>query len=510
MGEAMEVKVVPLPRATGQLARATLLELLAPVSDSDSSSVFVYPAASVFASQARIAASPPGGGSPVVGVSARPLPSPRAQPLFAQTKANPPGPGLISAPVGNRMPDASGGFVGASLSSAMEQSGDGLPGQRRAVSSTNHSCKSDVVAEDMNDVPYETAMHCQDADLEKTESPPHKKHAHCFKERSNLKYPEKGKGRWSAEEDEILTQMVNKHGLNSWQTIACAIPGRNALQCRSRWKYSIDPAINKEAWSEQEELRLIRAHQMYGNKWLKMVKHFPGRTNHALKEHWRGPMKRKLDSYLASGLLDQVPDLHEELPVPQSSQSDIPKGSKDLSDRNRLSSVLPTSPKPKQELKEQGENSGTSGGESSDFKYGKGFDAHSAVVSERMMAKSQQRARARRKLDFLSTPVELKTCIAKANSQKPLLKMEEMNPATSNISPSNVCQDDPPNVLSECVGTELSTAAANHPSDVHSLETPDPDPVKLCDANASDLLDMSYCDDLMIDLSCYPDGSSFI
>jgi hypothetical protein len=44
-----------------------------------------------------------------------------------------------------------------------------------------------------------------------------------------------------------------------------------------RWRYKIDSAINKEAWSEQEELRLIRAHQIYGTKWREMVKHFPGR-----------------------------------------------------------------------------------------------------------------------------------------------------------------------------------------------------------------------------------------
>jgi hypothetical protein len=36
------------------------------------------------------------------------------------------------------------------------------------------------------------------------------------------------------QEDEMLTQMVNKHEMNNWQTIACAIPDRNALQCRMR------------------------------------------------------------------------------------------------------------------------------------------------------------------------------------------------------------------------------------------------------------------------------------
>jgi hypothetical protein len=36
------------------------------------------------------------------------------------------------------------------------------------------------------------------------------------------------------QEDEILTKMVTKHGLKNWQTIASAIPSRNAQQCRIR------------------------------------------------------------------------------------------------------------------------------------------------------------------------------------------------------------------------------------------------------------------------------------
>ncbi|XP_062223556.1 uncharacterized protein LOC133922301 isoform X2 [Phragmites australis] len=336
-----------------------------------------------------------------------------------------------------------------------------------------------------SDVPHETAKHWQDTESENTEGPPRKKNVHCFKE-SSSKDPEKTKSRWSAEENEMLTQIVSKHGPKNWKTVASAIPDRNAQQCQIRWKHSLDPAINKEAWSEQEELRLIRAHQIYGNQWLKMVKHFPGRTNNALKEHWRGPMKGKLNSYLASGLLEQIPYLHEDLSVPESSQSDIPQDSGGSSYRNLKPPVLPTSPKSKQKLTEQCE-----GGESSDFIYTKGLDSHSAKVSERIIAKSKQRARARRKLDFLSTPVELKVCIAAEKSQRPLPKMEQMSPAADNLSPSDVCKDITPN-------------------DVCSSETPDPCSREIHVENASDLLDMSYCDGLMIDIPSYPHGGSFI
>lgn len=124
-------------------------------------------------------------------------------------------------------------------------------------------------------------------------------------------------------------------------------------------------------------------------------------------------MKRKLDSYLASGLLEQVPDLLENLSVPQSSQSDIPKDNEGSSDRNRLSSILPTSPKSKQEFTEQGENADTSVRQSSDF-------THSAKVSESIKAKSQRCPRTRKKLDSLSTPVEIKVCTATTNCRMPI------------------------------------------------------------------------------------------
>jgi len=360
-----------------------------------------------------------------------------------------------------------------------------------------------------SDVPPETVKHHhQEIESEKTEGPPCKKNGYCFKQGSTLKNSERTKGRWLAEEDEILTKMVTKHGLKSWQTIASAIPGRNAQQCRIRWTRSLDPAINKEDWSEQEELKLIRAHQIYGSQWLKMVKHFPGRTNHALKEHWRGRMKGKLNYYLASGMLEQIPDLQENLSVPESSHSEIPKDGQGSSERNRPTS-LPLRPKSKSDLSELDENAYTSEDESSDCMFPKGLDADSAKVSEKVMAKSKQRARARRKLDFLSTPVELKVCTAAASCQRPPPKMEQTIPAGDNSSPSDACQDIPQNTASERV-VVIPTAASNPHNDVYSWAAPDPCSPEIHKANASDPLDLSYCDDLIIDSPPYLHGSSFI
>ncbi|PON50541.1 Octamer-binding transcription factor [Parasponia andersonii] len=142
-----------------------------------------------------------------------------------------------------------------------------------------------------------------------------KKIAECFKDRTDVQClhrwqkvlnPELIKGPWSKEEDEVIVELVNEYGAKKWSMIAEALPGRIGKQCRERWHNHLNPAINKEPWTQEEELALIRAHQIYGNKWAELTKFLPGRTDNAIKNHWNSSVKKKLETYLASGLLDQL------------------------------------------------------------------------------------------------------------------------------------------------------------------------------------------------------------
>ncbi|CAN6243882.1 unnamed protein product [Urochloa humidicola] len=119
-----------------------------------------------------------------------------------------------------------------------------------------------------------------------------------------------------SQEDEILIEMVNAHSSKDWLSIARAVPGRTRKQCRDRWTHYLDPAVNQMPWSEQEDIDLICAHKIHGNKWCELAKLFPGRTGKAIKNYWTGAMKNKIKSYLGSGSPEQLsPCPNDPIPV---------------------------------------------------------------------------------------------------------------------------------------------------------------------------------------------------
>ncbi|XP_022730271.1 transcription factor MYB3R-1-like isoform X1 [Durio zibethinus] len=204
--------------------------------------------------------------------------------------------------------------------------GDGAPRMRalhgRTSGPTRRSTKGQWTAEE-DEILHEAVQRFKGKNW--------KKIAECFKDRTDVQClhrwqkvlnPELVKGPWSKEEDELIIELVNKFGPKKWSTIAQHLPGRIGKQCRERWHNHLNPAINKEAWTQEEELALIRAHQIFGNRWAELTKFLPGRTDNAIKNHWNSSVKKKLNSYIASGLLDQFqfPLLtNQSQPMPSSS-----------------------------------------------------------------------------------------------------------------------------------------------------------------------------------------------
>ncbi|XP_043715248.1 uncharacterized protein LOC122663689, partial [Telopea speciosissima] len=129
----------------------------------------------------------------------------------------------------------------------------------------------------------------------------------CLHRWQKVLNPELVKGPWTKEEDDRIIELVEKYGCKKWSVIAKSLPGRIGKQCRERWHNHLNPDIKKDAWTKEEELALIRAHQIYGNKWAEIARFLPGRADNSIKNHWNCSVKKKLDSYLDSG---SAGDLH--------------------------------------------------------------------------------------------------------------------------------------------------------------------------------------------------------
>ncbi|XP_042504206.1 uncharacterized protein LOC122081242 isoform X2 [Macadamia integrifolia] len=123
----------------------------------------------------------------------------------------------------------------------------------------------------------------------------------CLHRWQKVLNPELVKGPWTKEEDDCIIELVERYGCKKWAVIAKSLPGRIGKQCRERWHNHLNPAIKKDAWTKEEDLALIHAHQIYGNKWAEIARFLPGRADNSIKNHWNCSVKKKLDSYLVSG-----------------------------------------------------------------------------------------------------------------------------------------------------------------------------------------------------------------
>ncbi|PWY72992.1 hypothetical protein BO70DRAFT_297415 [Aspergillus heteromorphus CBS 117.55] len=94
------------------------------------------------------------------------------------------------------------------------------------------------------------------------------------------------KGPWFEEEDRLLFEAVQMHGMK-WTRVAEVVGTRSADQCSSHWRQVLDPSINACDWTSEEDTHLVEAVATCGTKWSMIsAYHIPRRTTLALKNRY--------------------------------------------------------------------------------------------------------------------------------------------------------------------------------------------------------------------------------
>ncbi|XP_071901780.1 uncharacterized protein [Coffea arabica] len=94
-------------------------------------------------------------------------------------------------------------------------------------------------------------------------------------------------GKWTPEEDKRLKVAVMLFGPKTWKKIARFVPGRTQVQCRERWVNCVDPSLNRNDWTQEEDSKLKAAIEEHGYCWSKVAACVPPRTDSQCRRRWK-------------------------------------------------------------------------------------------------------------------------------------------------------------------------------------------------------------------------------
>ncbi|XP_062180004.1 MYB-like transcription factor EOBII [Phragmites australis] len=102
------------------------------------------------------------------------------------------------------------------------------------------------------------------------------------------------KGPWTVEEDILLMSYIALNGDGGWNNLARAAGlNRTGKSCRLRWLNYLRPGIRHGNFTPEEHALVVELQSRWGNRWSKIARHLPGRTDNEVKNFWRTKIQKK-------------------------------------------------------------------------------------------------------------------------------------------------------------------------------------------------------------------------
>ncbi|KAL9672238.1 hypothetical protein QQ045_028488 [Rhodiola kirilowii] len=140
------------------------------------------------------------------------------------------------------------------------------------------------------------------------------------------------RGRWTADEDQILIKYIQDNGEGSWRSLPKnAGLLRCGKSCRLRWINYLRTDLKRGNISPQEEDLIIKLHATLGNRWSLIASQLSGRTDNEIKNHWNSHLRRSINTWrrpvndtLPQYILDNLAQLMVK-PNPSTKQKNVCK-----------------------------------------------------------------------------------------------------------------------------------------------------------------------------------------